>query len=401
MPSRVYVCHTIYHAYIASLKELELIEKYENAQKKSVISQEKTSEIDRFEHADLVISTMSNDFGLFPERARNSGLWNEVYLFEEKEDIYFPEVMKYHSDKGNIVSNMINRIKYTKKLGLSQAPYVPVDFKKYDEVNVFCDSDPIGYYLNVMKIPYHAIEDGLDTVFYCDDALFSNRGHFGLKMKMAEWGLIHIPDGYAKYCIDMEVNNTSILNTPCKKYKEVPRRPLYERLTEKDKDLLVHMFVENVDELIVQLKDIGNNDTDITQEKKAEVHQENTDATPIVLILSDPLCDLDTRKRIFTDIVNDYGTVDGKRAIVIIKPHPRDVLDYKTLFPDQVVLPGRFPMEMLNLLPGVHFNRVVTVFTVPDAIDYADEKVFLGPDFMDKYEAPELHRQNEIVAGKL
>ena len=43
------------------------------------------------------------------------------------------------------------------------------------------------------------------------------------------------------------------------------------------------------------------------------------------------------------------------------------------------------------------FDRVVTVFTVPTAIAFAKEKIFLGEDFMDRYEAPEIHRQNEQI----
>lgn len=37
------------------------------------------------------------------------------------------------------------------------------------------------------------------------------------------------------------------------------------------------------------------------------------------------------------------------------------------------------------------------VFTVPASIGFAEETVFLGEDFMDKYEAPEIHRQNEQI----
>ena len=98
MKERVYVCHTYYHAYIAALKELNL-EKEKRGQ------------------ATLVLSTMSNDFGNLIERAKKSGLFEEVYMFEEKEDVFFPELQKYHTDKGNIVLNMLNRIIYTKKLG--------------------------------------------------------------------------------------------------------------------------------------------------------------------------------------------------------------------------------------------------------------------------------------------
>ena len=80
-----------------------------------------------------------------------------------------------------------------------------------------------------------------------------------------------------------------------------------------------------------------------------------------------------------------------------MKPHPRDVLAYEKLFPENIILDGKFPMEILNFVDGLYFDRVVTVFTVPDAILFAGEKIFLGEDFMDKYEAPEIHRQNEQI----
>ena len=116
-----------------------------------------------------------------------------------------------------------------------------------------------------------------------------------------------------------------------------------------------------------------------------------------VLVLSEPLCDLETRERIFRDIITEYGEVEGRRAQILIKPHPRDELDYKSLFPEHIVLDGKFPMEILNFVKNLVFDRVVTVFTVPAAISFAKEKVFLGEDFMDKYEAPEIHRQNEQI----
>ena len=58
-------------------------------------------------------------------------------------------------DRGNIVINMLARIKYTKMLGKLQEPYVPVNFKEYKDIYVFCDSDPIGYYLSYKKIYFN------------------------------------------------------------------------------------------------------------------------------------------------------------------------------------------------------------------------------------------------------
>lgn len=356
---RIYICHTFYHAYIACLKELNM-------------------DKDKWGQASLMLSSMSNDFGNLKERAEKTGLFREVIPFDEKEESFFPELSKLHKDRGNLVANMIQRIRFTRRFGKLLEPYIPVDLRQYEDIYVFCDSDPIGYYLNTHRIYYHALEDGLDCIRYYDTARFDNRGHFELKAWMAAHNLIFIQNGYSKYCIDMEVNDISVLQYPCPKYIEKPRARLTEHLSEEAKGILTEIFIENREEL----------------EKRLHAGEGGGHR---VLVLTEPLCDLETRKRIFTDITQEYQWVDGENALVLLKPHPRDVLDYKELFPEHIVLDGKFPMEILNYVEGLSFDRIVSVFTVPDAIRFAKEKVFLGEDFMDKYEAPEIHRQNEQI----
>ena len=360
---RIYICHTYYHAYVACLKELNLPESGEGALRGQ---------------ASLMLSSLSNDFGSLRERAISSGLFAEVISYDEKPESFFPELSRFHKDRGNLVLNMLARVKYTKMMGRLQAPFVPVDLREYEDIYVFCDSDPIGYYLNAYKIPYHALEDGLDCIRYYDTARYDNRGHFGLKAWMAKRNLIFIQNGYAKYCLDMEVNDISVLEYRCPKYIEKPRRELTQSLGEKEKMTLVSVFLDNLKELEEKLS-------------FGEGHEHK------VLVLSEPLCDLDTRERIFRDIIAQYGKIEGRKAQILIKPHPRDALDYKKLFPEHIILDGKFPMEILNFVENLVFDRVVTVFTVPSAISFAKEKIFLGEDFMDKYEAPEIHRQNEQI----
>lgn len=355
MKKRIYVCHTYYHVYIACLKELNL-------------------PIEERKQADLVLSTMSNDFGDLQSRAFKCGLFEQVYMFEEKEDVQFPEVMKYHTDRGNLLLNMLARIKYTKLLGKMQQDYVPVDFKEYKDIYVFCDSDPIGYYLSYKKIPYHALEDGLDCISTYDTARYDNRGHFKLKAFMASLNLIFIQNGWAKYCLDMEVNDISVLPYPCPKYIEKPRKELVDGLTDEGKDILIHLFIADMDEIMNTLNRGG----------KANK----------ILLLTEPLCELEVREKIFRDCIRQYGKIEGEESVILIKPHPRDVLDYCKVFPEYIVLDGKFPMEILNFIPGLIFRRVISVFTVVHSIQFAEEIVYLGEDFMDQYEAPELHRQN-------
>lgn len=55
------------------------------------------------------------------------------------------------------------------------------------------------------------------------------------------------------------------------------------------------------------------------------------------------------------------------------------------------------PMEMLNFFQNLRFKKVVTIFTEVKGLPFADEAVRLGPDFMDAYEDPLIHRQNEQI----
>lgn len=356
--SRVYVCHTFYHVYVAYLKECAL--------------QKASTEDKPTDKADLLLSTMSNDFSGLKERMDATGFWNRIIPFEEKHFSQFPELVSLKKDRGNLVFNMLERILFCKRYGKLEEPCIPVDFKTYRDIYVFCDSDPIGYYLSYKKIYYHALEDGLNCIQHYDTARYDNRGAFQVKAWMAAHNLIFIQNGYGKYCLDMEVNDTSVLKYPLAKYKEVPRAKLVEQLTPQDKEVILRSFLKDMDGLKRQIQN-GNE------------HK--------ILILSEPLCTLEIREKIFRDIVEMYR----KDAQIFIKPHPRDILDYEKLFPDCVVLDGKFPMEMMNFIPGLTFDKVISVLTVTNAIQFTKENVMLGRDFLDKYEAPEIHRQNEYI----
>ena len=114
---------------------------------------------------------------------------------------------------------------------------------------------------------------------------------------------------------------------------------------------------------------------------------------PKIMILTEPLCDLQTREQIFRDLIKQYET----EGVIYLKPHPRDELDYRSLFAEYPQFDATVPMEVLNFFPDFRVKKVVSVFTEIKAIQFADEVVRLGPDFMDKYEKPEIHRENERI----
>lgn len=356
MKERIYICHTYYHVYVTFLKELNL-------------------PIEKRGQATLVLSSLSIDFENLKERVEKTGLFEAVIEYEEKPEAFFPELKKYREDKGNIVFNMLSRIRFTKKYAKLQAPYVPVDFKEYKDIYVYCDSDPIGYYLNYKKIYYHAMEDGLNCLKNFDAARYDNRGNFELKAWMSrKLNLIFVQNGYGKYCLDMEVNDISAIKYPCAQYIEVPRQPLVDALSQEDKEIILNAFIRDRAALEKQI-------------------EEGNKIGSKILILTEPLCTLDVREQIFRDLIDTYEP-EGK---IFLKPHPRDELDYYKLFPQYPIIDGTVPMEMLNFFEGLKFTKVISVLTEMKAVQFADEIVRLGPDFMDKYEDPMIHRQNEQI----
>lgn len=362
MKDRIYVCHTYYHVYVTFLKELKL--------RAQCAKQGKP-----YGGATLVLSKMSNQFETLKERVESTGLFEAVIEFDEKREDFFPELAKWRKGAGNFLGNLWYRIRFTKLYAKLEAPFVPVDFREYKDVYVFCDSDPIGYYLNQNKIYYHALEDGLNCLKNFDAARYDNRGHFGLKVFLSrKLNLIFVQNGYGKYCLDMEVNDISLIQYPCPQYIEEPRQALVDRLTKEDKELILRAFIRD----------------------KAGLEKQIAESSAVgdkILILTDPLCTLEVRERIFRDIIERYE----KEGTIFLKPHPRDVLDYRALFPDYPQFDATVPMEMLNFFPGLRFKKVVAVLTEIKAIQFADEVVRLGEDFMDLYEDPMIHRQNEQV----
>lgn len=353
--SRIYVCHTYYHVYITLLKEFALPKEEQGK-------------------ATLVLSKMSSDFADLKERLEKQNLFEEVVEYDEKPFWFFKELDKYKKDYHNFVKNTVNRIIFTKKFAKLQAPYVPVDFKEYKEIYVFCDSDPIGYYLSANRIRYHALEDGLNCLVYVDGARYDNRAHFKIKAFLSALNLIFIQNGYGKYCIDMEINSMEGILYPIKKHKVVPRADLYARLTPEEKEIIISVFVKDKDRLLGNMSSLKQG-------------QKN------YLILTEQLCDFETRKRIFADLIEQYG----KDAQICIKPHPRDELDYAAIFPDNLVLDKLVPMEVFNCLGEQFFDLAISVFTDVTGIYFAKETLRLGADFMDKYEEASVHRQNEQI----
>ena len=346
----LYICHTYYHVYVSLLKEFA-----RNPEEQG--------------HATVYLSTMSTDFENFKDRLEASGCVEKVITYVEKLPGFFKDLEKYKKPSKFFPAAIANRIKYTKKLGKYEEAYIPEDLKQYDDIYVFCDSDPIGYYLNYKHIYYHAVEDGLNTIRGNDAARKDNSPHFGLKTFLSKrMNLLFVQNGYGRYCLDMEVNDTSVLDFPCPYYVEVSRQKLYERLTEPEKEKLLDIFVKDrkgIDDALAK-----------------------TNVKTLILLTEPLLTDMEQRKKLFSDLVERF---EKEGYYIIFKQHPRDLLDYHKAFPDKMCIDRTVPMEMLNFFGEGIFDKVVGIFTELDNIFFAKERLRLGGSFMDAYEDVEIH----------
>lgn len=358
---RIYVCHTLYHVLVSLMKEMNL-------------------PLSERGGCDIALSTVFMDFGDLGDRLLKTDVVSNVYALNEKRADDFPEVAKYKVNHHNIIKHTINRMKFTKKLGKLQDRFIDIDFKKYDDIYVYCDSDPIGYYLNYHHIYYHAVEDGLDCLKNFDAAHYDNAGHFKIKAFLAARNLIFIQNGYSKYCLDMEINDDSFFDYKFKKYKVVPRKKLENGISKEDKKQLLDVFLPDSDKIVSQLHGYDN----------------------CILFLTEgfPSDNEEVRINVANEILKDYcginiekdASVDNSGPHVVIKPHPRDDVDYEKLYPMCSVIRGKFPIEVLNFIDGIHFAKAVSIITSAlDTIEFCDEKVNIGPHIYDLYEPLEKH----------
>lgn len=339
--NRIYVCHTLYHVYVSILKEMT---QYKDAGK-----------------ADIALSDIFMDFGELKNRLSEAKIFDNVYSLHEVSDINIPGLMKYKENHNNILVHLFNRLIYTKKYGKAQDKFFDINFKEYKDIFVYCDSDAIGYYLNYHHIYYHAVEDGLDCLKHSDAAHEDNAGHFEIKALLARHNLIFIQNGYSKYCLDMEINDDSFLKYHFDKYKVVPRKNMETALDSLQKELMLKVFLPDADKIKEKVKG----------------------SESCTLFLTEAFPDITSvREEVAREIMRDYI---GEEKVVI-KPHPRDDVDYEKLFPNSVVIHGKFPIEVLNYIDGIHFDKAISIISsVMGSINFVDEKFNIGPHIWEKY----------------
>ena len=215
--------------------------------------------------------------------------------------------------------------------------------ENFNEVNIFIDHFTIGAYLDKYKIPYNTIEDGYNFFMYkyrdFRDKLFTKEATVQDYKEFIKHILFCKKNkpGFGKYCQSIEVNDISVVpkDERYHKFKEVPRKELFENISEKRKQLILRVFDV---EALSEVKDKS------------------------VLILTQPLSidDLlngDDKQYGFYKRICDKYLSEGYE--VYLKPHPRDGVTYENINGVKLIA-QTVPMELIEMVSDVKFERIIT-----------------------------------------
>lgn len=342
--NRIYVCHTYYNVYVSILKELHF-QKIDN------------------QKGTIALSMMSTDFKNLKVRLLNTNVFDDVIELNEVHPRFFKKKFNYALKSKNwFYRVLIEDLLYWRYIAIQEKEYLNIDFRKYKDIFVYCDSDPIGKYLNYNKLYYHAVEDGLDSCKLNSEK--RNSKFFYFRLILAKLGLNFVKDGYSRYAIDLEVNDLIGVDCFGRNVISVPRKQLFHLLSTAKKKMLYDVFY------------LGNSSNKFTNDKQN------------ILVMTQPLCNPEKRIEMYGEIIKEYG--EGFN--VYIKPHPIDTVDYQNVFPDCIVLERFFPIEIFNFRCELNIEKIITVYTILDDLTFAKQKIRLGIKYLDKYEDPVKHK---------
>jgi hypothetical protein len=179
------------------------------------------------------------------------------------------------------------------------------------------------------------------------------------------FGLGHQAWGTSDCCLDVEVNSLDGIKVKNEKFFEVPRKELFNQLTEEQKKMVDSIFATDKDDK----KDSGKAVLVCTQPLYTAGHVSSPDA----------------QIKVYEEIVKEY-VANG--FYVVIKPHPRDYLDYQECISKYHCgyIDKNIPSEILDYSPdGQRYYAAISVTSTSiNFLDCAEKKIFKGMDFAQK-----------------
>lgn len=300
----LYIASTYYHALIACVKQLT----------------------DRRD-CDLLCTDIPLGDEL-SDRIRAAGLFEKVY--------YMENIGGYRAK---------NPLDYVLNLHRKNAERIekqlPFSFDGYREINVFHDDIWASRYMKDRRIGYRLLEDALDSFKHISSSIFC---YMLPKRRLRAWikrtfRIGYVFCGYDSCTYEVEVNDRAgveIEPFASQKIREIPRGELFKRLSAEDIELLKKIFMKAI----------------------PEIRPEESCLLLTQPFFADGVTDSEEAQlSYYRKMAEKYS--DGEK--LVIKPHPRDPVDYSGTFPDAVILDKNMPVEILELTGNTGYFKVLSV----------------------------------------
>lgn len=330
---KLYICLTYYHTLITLIKSLVY-----------------------HEHYDVWIMNDIPDYKNLVVRLENTHQFNSIKIIDaESINKEFTYSFKSKNDR------ILHQKKRCKEVVEKYGGRV---LKCYSDIYIYHDFSPIGKYLIEQHIKYHLLEDALDYFKYFDSYYTLDKGAFTpgtLKFIFKGitgfhcWGMSHS-------CIDIEVNDLNGIKIPKGKCLVVPRKELFNKLSNSDKIAVFNVFA-------------AGKEVNMTKGKTAILCTQPLYKDNFVNSMVD-------QKTVFESIVRDY-TNNGYH--VVVKPHPRDDMDYSDLVQKYRcdLIDKNLPSEVLNFNPNAKYDVAISITsTAINFLQYAHEKKIMGKEYI-------------------
>lgn len=270
----------------------------------------------------------------------SSSIFKEVFCFNRFDILAYLICFKLKLNKIPLLSHFI----------IKRNKFVPKWFQE-KEIFIFNDNSYMGCYLNIYKINYNLIEDGLN--FFKINPFNYIKQNKLYKLFGLDWEYL----SKSKYTKSIEVNDIHHLWLKSDKIKEINREQMFSKLNPEEIDSVAKIF--------------DYKPLDVLDNRKK------------TLLLTQPLWESGAishaRKiELYKQLVNKYSI-----GTLYIKAHPSEKEDYRKIFPNAIILSNQTtPFEIFQIKENLRFNRAITAYsTVMDSIFCADEKISMGIDW--------------------
>ena len=239
-----------------------------------------------------------------------------------------------------------------------------VDFELYDDIYVYMDGTCYSKYLKDAHIQYNLIEDSLDNFKNINKSRFSHMLDYRYSWGMHLTNFI-FPYNYHhyRYFLDtpeiksIEVNEIEgIQLRPNDRIIEKPREILFNKISRDNINRLLTIFLN--DNVFLNYNNIGL-------------------ILTYCFFTDGQFKDMNEQIELYKKVVIWYKS---KGYMPVIKPHPRDKIDY-TQIEDAIVINKNFPSELIRFIGDEKICRYFSIFSTATS-SYPKEKV----DYFDSIE---------------